>query len=80
MRGMEPQIKEDGYAKDRSDTDPERGDLLPAGGQEKRGLVEVIQNATVVDILLAVAAAVLLAALMLGAAEAVQLFMGWQGW
>ena len=42
--------------------------------------VEVIQNATVVDILLAVAAAVLLAALMLGAAEAVQLFMGWQGW
>ena len=41
--------------------------------------VEVIQNATVVDILLAVAA-VLLAALMLGAAEAVQLFMGWQGW
>ena len=42
--------------------------------------VEVIQNATVVDILLAVAAAVMLAALMLGAAEAVQLFMGWQGW
>lgn len=42
--------------------------------------VEVIQNATVVDILLAVAAAVLLAALLLGAAEAVQLFMGWQGW
>lgn len=42
--------------------------------------VEVIQNATVVDVLLAVAAAVLLAALMLGAAEAVQLFMGWQGW
>ena len=38
MRGMEPQIKEDGYAKDRSDADPERGDLLPAGGQEKRGL------------------------------------------
>ena len=30
--------------------------------------VEVIQNATVV------------AALMLGAAKAVQLFMGWQGW
>ncbi len=42
--------------------------------------VEIIQNATVVDVLLAVAAAVLLAALMLGAAEAVQLFMGWQGW
>ena len=42
--------------------------------------VEIVQNATVVDILLAVAAAVLLAALMLGAAEAVQLFMGWQGW
>lgn len=42
--------------------------------------VEVIQNATVVDVLLAVAAAVLLAALLLGAAEAVQLFMGWQGW
>ena len=42
--------------------------------------VEIIQNATVVDILLAVAAAVLLAALLLGAAEAVQLFMGWQGW
>lgn len=42
--------------------------------------VEIIQNATVVDILLAVAAAVMLAALMLGAAEAVQLFMGWQGW
>lgn len=42
--------------------------------------VEVIQNATVVEVLLAVAAAVLLAALMLGAAEAVQLFMGWQGW
>lgn len=42
--------------------------------------VEVIQNATVVDILLAVAAAVMLAALLLGAAEAVQLFMGWQGW
>lgn len=41
--------------------------------------VEIIQNATVVDVLLAVAA-VLLAALMLGAAEAVQLFMGWQGW
>ena len=38
--------------------------------------VEIIQNATVVD----VASAVLLAALMLGAAEAVQLFMGWQGW
>lgn len=42
--------------------------------------VEIIQNATVVEVLLAVAAAVLLAALMLGAAEAVQLFMGWQGW
>ena len=42
--------------------------------------VEIIQNATVVDVLLAVAAAVLLAALMLGAAEAIQLFMGWQGW
>lgn len=42
--------------------------------------VEVIQNAAVVEVLLAVAAAVLLAALMLGAAEAVQLFMGWQGW
>ena len=42
--------------------------------------VEIVQNATVVDVLLAVAAAVLLAALMLGAAEAVQLFMGWQGW
>ena len=42
--------------------------------------VEIVQNATVVDILLAVAAAVMLAALMLGAAEAVQLFMGWQGW
>lgn len=42
--------------------------------------VEIIQNATVVDVLLAVAAAVLLAALLLGAAEAVQLFMGWQGW
>lgn len=42
--------------------------------------VEIVQNATVVDALLAVAAAVLLAALMLGAAEAVQLFMGWQGW
>ena len=42
--------------------------------------VEIIQNATVVDVLLAVTAAVLLAALMLGAAEAVQLFMGWQGW
>lgn len=42
--------------------------------------VEIVQNATVVEILLAVAAAVLLAALMLGAAEAVQLFMGWQGW
>ena len=42
--------------------------------------VEIIQNATIVDVLLAVAAAVLLAALMLGAAEAVQLFMGWQGW
>ena len=42
--------------------------------------VEIIQNATVVDVLLAVAAAALLAALMLGAAEAVQLFMGWQGW
>ena len=42
--------------------------------------VESIQNATVVDVLLAVAAAVLLAALLLGAAEAVQLFMGWQGW
>lgn len=42
--------------------------------------VEIIQNATVVDVLLAVASAVLLAALMLGAAEAVQLFMGWQGW
>ena len=41
--------------------------------------VEIIQNATVVDVLLAVAA-VLLAALLLGAAEAVQLFMGWQGW
>ena len=41
--------------------------------------VEIIQNATVVDVLLAVAA-VLMAALMLGAAEAVQLFMGWQGW
>ena len=75
MRGMEPQIKEDGYAKDRSDADPERGDLLPAGGQEK-----IVQNATVVEVLLAVAAAVMLAALMLGAAEAVQLFMGWQGW
>lgn len=42
--------------------------------------VEIVQNATVVEVLLAVAAAVLLAALMLGAAEAVQLFMGWQGW
>lgn len=42
--------------------------------------VKIIQNATVVDVLLAVAAAVLLAALLLGAAEAVQLFMGWQGW
>ena len=42
--------------------------------------VEIIQNATIVDVLLAVAAAVLLAALLLGAAEAVQLFMGWQGW
>ena len=42
--------------------------------------VEIIQNATVVDVLLAVAAAVLLAALLLGAAEAVQRFMGWQGW
>lgn len=42
--------------------------------------VEIVQNATVVEDLLAVAAAVLLAALMLGAAEAVQLFMGWQGW
>ena len=42
--------------------------------------VEIVQNATVVDVLLAVAAAVLLAALMQGAAEAVQLFMGWQGW
>ena len=42
--------------------------------------VEIIQNATVVDVLLAVAAAVLLAALLLGAAEAVQMFMGWQGW
>lgn len=42
--------------------------------------VEIVQNATVVDALLAAAAAVLLAALMLGAAEAVQLFMGWQGW
>lgn len=42
--------------------------------------VEIIQNATVVDVLLAVEAAVLLAALLLGAAEAVQLFMGWQGW
>ena len=42
--------------------------------------VEIIQNATVVDVLLAVAAAVLLAALLLGASEAVQLFMGWQGW
>lgn len=42
--------------------------------------VESVQNATVVDVLLAVAAAVLLAALLLGAAEAVQLFMGWQGW
>ena len=42
--------------------------------------VEIIQNATVVDVLLAVAAVLLLAALLLGAAEAVQLFMGWQGW
>lgn len=42
--------------------------------------VEIVQNATVVEVLLAVTAAVLLAALMLGAAEAVQLFMGWQGW
>lgn len=42
--------------------------------------VEIVQNATVVEVLLAVAAAVLLAALMLGAAKAVQLFMGWQGW
>lgn len=42
--------------------------------------VEIVQNATVVEVLLAVEAAVLLAALMLGAAEAVQLFMGWQGW
>lgn len=42
--------------------------------------VEIVQNATVVDALLAAAAAVLLAALLLGAAEAVQLFMGWQGW
>lgn len=42
--------------------------------------VEIVQNATVVEVLLAVEAAVLLAALLLGAAEAVQLFMGWQGW
>lgn len=42
--------------------------------------VEIVQNATVVDALLAAAAAVLLAALLLGAAEAIQLFMGWQGW
>lgn len=42
--------------------------------------VEIVQNATVVDALLAAAAAVLLAALLLGAAEAVQMFMGWQGW
>ena len=42
--------------------------------------VEIVQNAAVVEVLLAVAAAVLLAALLLGAAEAVQLFMGWQGW
>lgn len=49
-------------------------------GKREDWRVEIIQNATVVDVLLAVAAAVLLAALMLGAAEAVQLFMGWQGW
>ncbi len=42
--------------------------------------MEIVQNATVVDALLAAAAAVLLAALLLGAAEAVQMFMGWQGW
>lgn len=42
--------------------------------------VEIVQNATVVDALLAAVAAVLLAALLLGAAEAVQRFMGWQGW
>ena len=42
--------------------------------------VEIVQNAAVVEVLLAVAAAVLLAALLLGAAEAVQLFMGWKGW
>ena len=49
-------------------------------GKREDWRVEIIQNATVVDVLLAVAAAVLLAALMLGAAETVQLFMGWQGW
>lgn len=49
-------------------------------GKREDWRVEIVQNATVVEVLLAVAAAVLLAALMLGAAEAVQLFMGWQGW
>ena len=49
-------------------------------GKREDWRVEIVQNATVVEVLLAVAAAVLLAALLLGAAEAVQLFMGWQGW
>ncbi len=49
-------------------------------GKREDWRVEIVQNATIVEVLLAVAAAVLLAALMLGAAEAVQLFMGWQGW
>lgn len=54
---------------------------FPLEDREREGWrVEIVQNATAVEILLAVAAAVLLAALMLGAAEAVQLFMGWQGW
>lgn len=54
---------------------------FPPEDREREGWrVEIVQNATVVEVLLAVAAAVLLAALMLGAAEAVQLFMGWQGW
>lgn len=53
---------------------------FPPEDREREGWrVESVQNATVVEVLLAVAA-VLLAALMLGAAEAVQLFMGWQGW
>lgn len=54
---------------------------FPPEDREREGWrVESVQNATVVDALLAAAAAVLLAALLLGAAEAVQLFMGWQGW